>query len=154
MVTRGHNIIPQKDTTVNKFKADILKVEQKDWVVYGYPNCLRGTAWDGYIRNPFNSTARKNFIITISFPCMDSTKETIMTPPYGITFDSVTTDVGQIDTGGKRKVDARHYNGYLLIPWLVYHMSSKMKNIRINKLYGNQFEVGIINYNARYGPYT
>ncbi len=83
MVTRGHNIIPQKDTTVNKFKADIFKVEQKDWVVYGYPKCLRGSAWDGYVRNSFNLTARKDFIKTISFPCMDSTKETIMTPPYG-----------------------------------------------------------------------
>jgi hypothetical protein len=37
MVTRGHNIIPQKDTTVNKFKTDIFKVEQNDWFVYGYP---------------------------------------------------------------------------------------------------------------------
>jgi hypothetical protein len=62
--------------------------------------------------------------------------------------------VGKIDTGGMRKVDARHYNGYLLIPGLVYHMSSKIKNIRINELYGNEFEVGLINYLARYGPYT
>jgi hypothetical protein len=85
---------------------------------------------------------------------MDSTKETIMTPPYGITFDSVTADIGTIETGGKRKVDARHYNGYLLIPGLVYHMPSKIKNVRINKLYGNPFEVGMINYIARYGPYT
>jgi hypothetical protein len=85
---------------------------------------------------------------------MDPTKETTMTPPYGITLDSVTTDVGLIDTGGMRKVDARHYNGYLLIPGLVYHMSSKIKNIRINELYGNPFGVGIINYIARYGPYT
>ena len=154
MVTRGNTIIPQKDTTVNKFKADIIKVEQNDWVVYGYPKCIRGSSWDGYIGNPFDSTVRKDFIKTIRFPCMDSTKETIMTPPYGITFDSVTTDVGTIDTGGKRKVDARNYNGYLLIPGLVYHMLSKMKNIRINKLYGNPFEVGMINYISCYGPYT
>ncbi len=33
-------------------------------------------------------------------------------------------------------------------------MSSKIKNIRINKLYRNPFEVGMINYIARYGPYT
>ena len=82
MVTRGHTIIPQKDTTFNKFKADIIKVEQNDWVVYGYPKCHRGSAWDGYVRNPFDSTARKDFIKTISFPCMDSTKDTIVTPLY------------------------------------------------------------------------
>ena len=81
---------------------------------------------------------------------MDPTKQTTMTPPYGISLESVTTDVGKIDTGGMRKVDARHYNGYLLIPGLVYHMSSKIKNIRINELYGNEFEVGIINCYRRY----
>jgi hypothetical protein len=77
-----------------------------------------------------------------------------MTPLYGITLDSVTTDVGLIDTGGIRKVDTRHYNGYLLVPGLVYHMSSKIKKIRINELYGNPIEVGIINYITRYGPNT
>ena len=148
MVTRGHDVTPQKNTTVNKFRTDIFKVEQKDWVAYKYPNCFRGSAWDGYIRNPFDLTARKDFIKTISFPCMDSTKETIMMPPYGITFDSVTTELGPIETEGMRKVDARHYNGYLLVPGLVYQMSLKIKNIRINELYGNPSEVGIINYIA------
>ena len=154
MVTRGHDIIPQKDTSVNKFKADLFKTKQKDWVAYGYPKCLRGTAWDDYVRAPFNLTAKKDFIKTISFPCMDSSKETTMMPPYGITFDSVTTDVGPIETGGIRKVDARHYSAYLLIPVLVYRMSAKIKNIRMNKLYRNGPEVGMINYIARYGPYT
>ena len=154
VLTEGHDIILQKDTSVNKFKTDISKFEQKDWVAYKYPDCLRGPAWDGYVGNPFDITARKDFVMTISFPCMDPTKKTTMTPPYGISLQSVTTDVGTFDTGGVRKVDARHYNGYLLIPGLVYHMSSKIKNIRINELYGNEFEVGIINYIARYGPYT
>ena len=154
MLTRGHNIICQKDTTVNNFKAAIFKAEQKDWVVYEYPNCLRGTAWDGYVGNPFDSTARKDFIKTITYSCIDSTKETIMMPPYGITYDSVTTDVGPIETAGMRKFDARHYNGYLLITGLIYHMSLKIKNIRINKLYGNAPEVGMINFIARYGPNT
>jgi hypothetical protein len=145
-VTRGHDKIPQKDTTVKKFKADIFKTEQKDWVAYGYPNRLRGTARDDYVGNPFGSTARKDFIKTITYSCIDSTKETIMTPPYGITYDSVTTDVGPIETAGMRKVDARHCNGYLLIPGLIYHMSLKIKNIRINELYGNVPEVGMINF--------
>ena len=57
---------------------------------------------------------------------MDSAKENTMMPSYGITLDSVTTDVGPIDTGGMRKVDTRHYNGYLLVPGLVYHMVLKI----------------------------
>ena len=154
LLGEGHDMLLQKETSVSTFKTAISKFEQKDWVAYKYPDCLRGPAWDGYVGNPFDITARKDFVMTISFPCMDPTKQTTMTPPYGISLESVTTDVGKIDTGGVRKVDARHYNGYLLIPGLVYHMSSKIKNIRINELYGNEFEVGIINYIARYGPYT
>jgi len=154
LLGEGHDMLLQKETSVSTFKTAISKFEQKDWVAYKYPDCLRGHNWDGYVGNPFDITARKDFVVTISFPCMDPTKKTTMTPPYGISLQSVTTDVGTFDTGGVRKVDARHYNGYLLIPWRVYRTSSKIMNIRSNELYGNDFEVGIINYIARYGPYT
>jgi len=42
----------------------------------------------------------------------------------------------------------------IIIPGLVFHMSSKIKNMRINELYVNLFKVGMINYIAQYGPYT
>jgi len=60
MLTRGHDIIPQKDTTVNKFKAAIFKAEQKDWVVYGCwspnwnePQTTLGTPQFGILTNPY-----------------------------------------------------------------------------------------------------
>jgi hypothetical protein len=77
-----------------------------------------------------------------------------MTPPYALTFDSLTTDVGPVTTVGGRKINARHYNGYLIIPGTVYHMASKITNSLVTNRYGNQFEVGIINFIARFGNYT
>jgi hypothetical protein len=76
-----------------------------------------------------------------------------MTPPYAITFKNLTMDVGPITTYEVRKIDARHYNGYLIIPGIVYHMASKITNSLVTNRYGNPFEVGIINFIARFGNY-
>jgi hypothetical protein len=89
---------------------------------------------------------------TITFPCIEETKKLDMTPPYGITYESVTMDLGEVVTkNGARKFDAQLYNGYLLIPGILYHLSSKTKSIRVNKLFGSAFEVNVINFVARYG---
>jgi hypothetical protein len=69
-----------------------------------------------------------------------------MMPPYALTLKSVTTDVGWISSKGKRKIDARMYNGYLLTPGIVYHIASKTQNSILNDRYGNPFKVGIINF--------
>jgi hypothetical protein len=61
--------------------------------------------------------------------------------------------VGLVTTYGGRKIDARHYNGYLIIPEIVYHMESKITNSLVTDHYGNPFEVGIINFIARFGNY-
>ncbi len=78
-----------------------------------------------------------------------------MTPPYRITYKSVTTDLGTVATKNcARKVDVRLYNAYLIIPGIVLHLSSKAKNIEVNELCGGYFEVNVINFVARYGNYT
>ncbi len=110
-----------------------------------YPDCLTSAAWDAYTKNPFDFTASKDFLKTISLMCIDETKDTKMTPPYALTFDSLTTDVGPVTTVGGRKIDARHYNEYLIISGIVYHMASKITNSLVTDRYGNQFKVGIIN---------
>ncbi len=69
-------------------------------------------------------------------------------PPYAITFKNLTTDVGPITTYKGRKIDARHYNGYLIIPGIVYHIASKITNSLVTNRYRNPFEVGIINFIA------
>ena len=71
-----------------------------------------------------------------------------MTPPYALTFESLTMVVGLVTTYGERKIDVRHYNGYLIIPGIVYHMASKITNSLVTNRYGNLFEVDIINFIA------
>ncbi len=59
----------------------------------------------------------------------------------------------QQSTHGQRKIDERHYNGFLLTPGIVYHIASKMQNSLLNGHYGNPFEVGIINFIPQSGNY-
>jgi hypothetical protein len=129
--------------------------KDNDAVCYGCPSCITSEAWNAYINAPFNQIARKAWVKTITFPCIDKTKTSDMTPLYGITYKSVTMDLGNLVTKhGPRKVDVQLYNGYLLIPGIVYHLSAKTKSIRVNELFGSAFEVNVINFVARYGNYT
>ena len=142
----GHNMKYQEGFLVVTYKSKIHETDGDDRVVYEYPKCLQGPVWDAYIRNPFDLTTRKDFLNTISLTCIDETKDTKMTPPYAITFKNLTTDVGHVTIHEGRKIDARHYNGYLIIPGIVYHMASKITNSLVTDRYGNPFEVGIINF--------
>ncbi len=106
-------------------------------IPYGYPNCFTGEAWDAYANSPLNLSTRKEFLSTISLCCIDKKKDTKMTPPHALALENVTTDVGPISSHGQRKIDARHYNGFLLTPGIVYHMTSKIQNSLLNNRYGN-----------------
>jgi hypothetical protein len=74
-------------------------------------------------------------------------------PPYALTLENVTLDMGLISTCRQRKIDARHYNGFLLPPGIVYHIASKMQNSLLNDSYGNPFKMGIINFITQFGNY-
>jgi hypothetical protein len=140
--------------SVVTYKKQIHPHDGDDQGVYEYPKCLQGTAWDAYIRNPFDLNTRKDFLNTISLPCLDKTKGTKMNPPYAITFQHLTSDVGPVKILTGRKIDARHYNGYLIIPGIVYHIAAKMTSSIVTDCYGNPFEMGVINFVARFGNYT
>jgi hypothetical protein len=149
-------IVHQTDTKLSTFKKTMEdRGDENDAAVYGFPSCITSEAWNAYINAPFDPIARRAFVQTITFPCIDKTKKTDMTPPFGITYKSVTTDLGTVATkNGPRKVDARLYNAYLLIPGIVLHLSSKAKSIAVNELCGGTFEVNVINFVAKYGNYT
>jgi hypothetical protein len=144
----GHSMHYQEACSVKNYKKKNQPFGGKDKGPYGYPDCREGPAWDAYTKNPFDLLTRKDFLNTISLPCLDKTKETKMTPPYAITFENLTTDVGHVTNHEGRKIDARHYNGCLIIPGIVYHMASKVTNSLVTDHYGNPFEVGIINFIA------
>ncbi len=152
-MANGHDMYYQEACTTNCYKKRIHPYEGKDQIPYGYPVCITGEVWDAYINNPFDLSTRKKFLSTISQSCIDKKKETKMMPPYALALENVTTDVGPISTHGQRKIDARHYNGFLLTPGIVCHIASKMQNSLLNNHYGNPFKVGIINFITRFGNY-
>ncbi len=151
----GHSMRYQEACSVANYKKKIHPFNGNDKGAYGYPDCLTPYrhAWDAYTKNPFDLLTRKDFLSTISLSCLDGTKNTKMMPPYAITFKNLTTDVGPITTYKGRKIDARYYNGYLIIPGIVYHMATKITNSLVTDCYGNPFKVGIINFIARFGNY-
>ena len=149
-------IVHQTDTKVSAFKRAMEKSgRDDDCHVYDVPSVIRSESWNAYIKSPFEGVARRAFVQTISFPCIDDTKLSDMTPPYRITYKSVTSDLGTVATKNcARYVDVRLYNAYLIIPGIVMHLSSKSKSIEVNELCGGDFEVNVINFVARYGNYT
>ncbi len=84
---------------------------------------------------------------------MSGTKGERSFPPYGITYKSLTYDVGMLDRQ-MRLIGVQHYNAYLLVPRLVYHLSTKLKNDAIRNRIGQAKEVKLIHFLTRYGYAT
>jgi hypothetical protein len=126
-LANSHNMYHQAFCTTKKYKKEIHGYEGKDLIPYGYPLCLTGEAWDVYANNPYDLSTRKEFLNTSFLNCIDKKKNTKMTSsPYALALENVTTDVGPILSHGQRKIDTRHYHGFLLTPGIVYHMTSNI----------------------------
>ncbi len=152
-LANSHSMYYQEFCTIESYKKIIHEFKGKDMIPHGYLNCLTGEAWNAYANNPFNLSTRKEFLSIISPSCTDKKKATKMMPPYALALENVTRNVGPISSHRQRKIDARHYNGFLLTPGIVYHMTSKIQNSLLNGCYGNLFEVGIINFITQFGNY-
>ena len=50
-----------------------------------------------------------------------------------------------------RKIDVRHVNGYLIIPGIVYLLSTKLQKAVLNDRLGEDQEMSLINYITRFG---
>ncbi len=152
-VANNHDMYYQEFCTTKSYKKKIHGYEGKDQMPYGYPLCLTGEAWDAYANYSYDLSTMKEFLNTISLNCIDKKKDYKMMPPYALALENVTMDVGLISSQGQRKFDARHYNGFLLTPGIVNHMTSKVQNSFFNNHYRNSFEVGIINFITQFGNY-
>jgi hypothetical protein len=77
------------------------------------------------------------------------------TPPYGVTFASFTDDVGVVDKKTKTlTIDAGHMNGYLIIPQIVYQLSTKLQNGVTHDCLGQDTEVKLIEFLTQLGYAT
>ncbi len=50
-----------------------------------------------------------------------------------------------------RKIDVRHVNGYLIIPGIVYLLSTKVQKAVLNDQLSDDQEMSLINYITRFG---
>ena len=74
-------------------------------------------------------------------------------PPYSIFWESLTSDVGPV-VEKRQKIDVRHANGYLIIPGIVYLLSTKLQKMVLNDRLGEEQEMNLINFIVRFGYAT
>ena len=76
-------------------------------------------------------------------------------PPHGLTFASFTDDVGVVDKKTKTcAINAGHMNGYLIIPEIVYHLSTKLQKGVTHDHLGQDTEVELIEFLTQFGYAT
>jgi len=120
--TFSHQFTYQGPTTT---QVDAKNSHIHDQNVYQYPNFLRCDIWNSFIMDPFNKSNRERFIEYIS-PDERIKGQKKMKPPYSIFWQSLTTDVGPVEQKS-RLIDVRHVNGYLIMPGIVYLLSTKLQ---------------------------
>jgi hypothetical protein len=117
----------------------------------GYSTLLDCEEFKNYINDPFDKNVTETYLEKSSPKNnMQGTKGHCCYPPYRITYESLTFDVGTV-IQQERKLDVLHYNAFLLVPRFVYHLSTKLKNDAIHNRIGKKEEVDLIKFLTRYG---
>jgi hypothetical protein len=115
---------------------------------------LELTMYTKYIKDLFNNNTTMSYLNKTSPHSKNAlSRNGPLLPPYGISFESLTSDVGPL----KKRVqfiDARHYNAYLILPRLVYILSTKLKGDGLQKSLGQEYDVKLIKFITRYGYAT
>jgi len=131
-------------------EADAKNSHINDQSVYQYPHFLKCDMWNKYIMDPFNKSNRKTFIEYISEDERTKGRGKQNKPPYSICWLSLTTDVGTVEQKS-RVINVRHANGYLILPGMVYLLSTKLQKKVLNDQLGADLELNLIHYITRFG---
>ena len=143
----------QTDVGIKKFEQ--MCTAQTERLAAMYPKLLTSNEYIKYIKDPFSKER------TMAFLTKHSPRETWtghraggrFYPPFGITLESLTMDVGTFD-GKIQVLDVQHLNAYVLVPRLVYTLSTKLKKEAIQNRIGKPDEVKLIKFLTRYGYAT
>jgi hypothetical protein len=71
-------------------------------------------------------------------------------PPYGILWMSLTSNVGPIEKK-RRLINVRHMNAFLIVPGIVYNLSTKLQKGVLHDHLGQNQEKNLINFITRFG---
>jgi hypothetical protein len=118
----------QNDVDMRKFEQMCRKDGEKS--AAQYPGLMISEEYTNYIKDPFKKER------TIAFLSAKSPHQTMsghrigqFYPPYGITYESLTSNVG-IVAYKSRKIDVRHFNAYLLCQdWSTNSLLSSRKKL-------------------------
>ncbi len=122
----------------------------------GYPTVINCAEWTNCNKKPFDWLTRQKYLNRTS-PSTPSSRHLTrkFTPLYGLTFASFTDDVGVVDKKTKTcTIDAGHMNGYLIIPGIVYHLSTKLQKGVTHDRLGQDTEVELIEFLTQFGYAT
>jgi hypothetical protein len=146
--------IYQEQITIQKYKK-VLESGNENTAM-GFSRFITSNEWEEYIKNPFDSGAREQYLQHVSVlrdPRKSKTKK--LSPPYGLTFASFTTNVGVVEVKEKRrKIDAGHVNAYVIIPGIVYHLSATLEKRNIHEHVGREKEMQLIQFLCCFGYAT
>jgi hypothetical protein len=93
---------------------------EKDWGYNWFPECISNEVWEEFLENLFDSKILHTFTNTnLQSEQIYNNDTWLVTPPYKITFNSITADVRPI-TKGSQWIDVCHMNAYQIIPGIMY----------------------------------
>jgi hypothetical protein len=122
----------------------------------GFSRFITSNEWEEYIKNPFDSGARGQYlqhVLVLRDPRRSKTKK--LSPPYGLTFASFTTNIGVVEVKEKwRKINAGHVNAYVIIPGFVYHLSAILEKRNIHEHVEREKEMQLVQFLLRFGYAT
>jgi hypothetical protein len=134
-IESGYTYLVQKGDSVNEFEKKMRGLNNND-ESYGYSKCTKGDTWNLFITNPFNKEATEKYLDHISPNVM--TKKNTIRPPFKIFVESMTGNVGRFDPFGnkefkRRYIDSRHYKMSVIMPKMVYLLSSTLMKAALHK---------------------
>jgi hypothetical protein len=141
----------QVDIDKDKFDK-VSKKKGEHWMQY--PQVLSSDKYTNNIKDPFNRDKTMTYLReTLQHSRVKGIKGDTSFPPYGITYESLTYNVGLLEKQ-VHLIDVRHYITYLLMLRFVYHLSTNLKNDVIHNCISQIEEVKLICFLTRYGYAT
>jgi hypothetical protein len=115
----------------------------------GIPECINNDKWKAFLVNPFEPQRLHEF----TKQCLQSNEQrndkNQISPPYRITFKSITSDVRPI-SNGTQKLDVRHMNAYRIIPGIMYTLQARLRGVVVKKILNDKDIMRAIEYVTRY----
>jgi hypothetical protein len=111
------------------------------------PKCIDGKDWRRFVSNPKDTI--HDFTKSSLSSESNEDKDVIVSPPYKITFKSITVGALPIKEGALT-VDVRHMNAYQIIPGIMYILQARHRGELVKNILNDQDITKVIDYVSRY----